>query len=521
MDIARIQEAVDLPSLTEFLGIQTQVGGEALFNKTQQWISNPKTLEQRSQQFRTLQHSLQDPLFAGRLLTSFASLKALEPDLEALTAKPSDLETEAFNELLFLKQWSIPFNFVPCLLMLWSILRVYVFPGMAILMPVAMLILPFIMIRFIFNLPITIGRYMGLLSAIFSGQITSLLAPPGAELPPTPPSNPFDIFQLIKTGLLVGTIVQSFLQPYWTFKHLYAIDSIIQKKAEALVRLKEIYEEVRNQLEVHTYKMAKSPFAPDITDPRQLVAIAHLHPIFLKYALQRLGAVEALVALARHPDLTAVRWLKDASPIMELTNAYDYRVDPANRVSFDLTMNSVQSHALLTGPNRGGKSTTLRALVASQLLAHTYGCAFASKASMTPFQKLYVCLTPEDLPGKKSRFEREIEFTAHTIHSKQPNERSLVLLDELYHSTNPPDAEKACDYYTRQLWAQPNTLSIISTHLFEFVEKAPTVVQRLCCPATVDGDEVVHYTYALVKGICKVSSVKELLVENKLLRSTE
>jgi DNA mismatch repair ATPase MutS len=160
---------------------------------------------------------------------------------------------------------------------------------------------------------------------------------------------------------------------------------------------------------------------------------------------------------------------------------------------------------------------TLRSLVATQLLAHTYGCAFAAKAELSPFHKLYVCLTPEDLPGKKSRFEREIEFTAHTLQSKKPEERSLVLLDELYHSTNPPDAEKACAYYTQQLWAQPNTLSIISTHLFDFVEQAPESVQRLCCPATVDAEETVHYTYQLAKGICKVSSVKELLVENKLL----
>jgi DNA mismatch repair ATPase MutS len=176
----------------------------------------------------------------------------------------------------------------------------------------------------------------------------------------------------------------------------------------------------------------------------------------------------------------------------------------------------LKGHALLTGPNRGGKSTTLRALVACQLLAHTYGCAFAQSASLSPFQKLYVCLTPEDLPGQKSRFEREIEFTAHTLQSKRPHENSMVLLDELYHSTNPPDAEKACDYYTKQLWIQPNTLSIISTHLFEFVEKAPTDIHRLCCPATVDEQETVHYSYELQEGICKVSSVKELLVENKL-----
>jgi hypothetical protein len=511
MDLERIQAAIDIPALATYLQIQTQAGTAALKEKTGQWVSNPTTLLIRSQQFRTLQHVLQtEPDFSQTLLRTFSELKGLEPDLEALTVKASDLETEAFNELLFLKEWCVPLNFVPCLLALWSLIRVYLFPGLALLMPVMMLILPFIIVRFIFHMPLTITGYMALVSAIFSGQMNVLFQP---EALPTaqPVGKPFDVFQLIKTGLLVGTIVQSFLQPYWSFLHLYAIDSIIQKKAAALLKFKELYELVRSTLEVHEFKLAKNPFGPDVTDGRQLVALAHLHPTFLKYALQRLGSVEALVSLANQPDLVPVTWTKGPAHV-SLKNAFDYRVTKS-RVPFNIDL---KGHALLTGPNRGGKSTTLRALVACQLLAHTYGCAFAQSASFSPFQKLYVCLTPEDLPGQKSRFEREIEFTAHTLQSKGVHENSMVLLDELYHSTNPPDAEKACDYYTKQLWAQPNTLSIISTHLFDFVEKAPMDIHRLCCPATIDEQESVHYSYELQAGICRVSSVKELLVENNL-----
>jgi MutS domain V len=522
MDVPRIQDAVHIPSLKDYLQIQTQAGTTALQEKTSKWISNPKTLEQRSQQFRTLQHSLQNsPKFSANLIKSFSELKELESDLEALIAAPSDLETEAFNELLFLKQWSLPLNFVPYLLAFWSILRVYIFPGMAMMMPVVMLILPFIIVKFIFHMPLTVSGYFTLVTAIFSGQIGTLLSPESFGLAQPQPQqqsqskpNSFDIFQLIKTGLLVGTIVQSFLQPYWSFLHLSSIDTIIQKKAAALVRFKTLYETVKSELSRYGFKMAKNPFAPNITDGRQLVASAHLHPTFLKYALHRLGSVEALVCLALQTDLKPVQWITEGAPVLQLTDAFDYRVDRESRVTFNLDLGG---HALLTGPNRGGKSTTLRSLVATQLLAHTYGCAFAQKARLTPFHKLYVCLTPEDLPGKKSRFEREIEFTAHTLQSKQPSERSLVLLDELYHSTNPPDAEKACAIYTEQLWAQPNTLSIISTHLFDFVDRSPKQVQRLCCPATISPDESVRYTYQLSKGICKVSSVKELLVENKLV----
>jgi hypothetical protein len=518
MDIHRIQDSVHMDRLANHIGIRTKAGLAALKEKTETWVSDPKRLRQRSYEFATLQSSLLSvPSLDKQLAQEFTALERLEPELDALVEKASDLETEAFNELLFLKSWTQPFNFMPLVLFLWSVLRVYIFPGMAMLMPILMLILPFIIVRIILGVPITLGRYTMLLSALFSGNLSSILDPNfiHSEEAQKSKSQPFDIFQLFKGGLLAVTVAQSFLQPYWTYQHLSSIDAIIQQKAAALNEFKTIYERIQGALKVAGYSLSPCPFATDITDPRQLVAAAHLHPVFLKTARRKLGALEALFCLANRAEFTPVHWLSDRSSTIVLQEAYDYRVDRQSRVAFDLTMNKGSHHALLTGPNRGGKSTTLRGLLTCMLLAHTYGCVTAAYAALTPFQSVYVCLTPEDLPGKKSRFEREIEFTAATLRVPE-SERSLVLLDELYHSTNPPDASKACEIYTEQLWKRTNTVSIISTHLFDFVEGAPATIQRLCCPATVEGTAI-HYTYRLGTGVCRVSSVQELLVENGLI----
>jgi DNA mismatch repair ATPase MutS len=128
---------------------------------------------------------------------------------------------------------------------------------------------------------------------------------------------------------------------------------------------------------------------------------------------------------------------------------------------------------------------------------------------------MFVCLKPDDLPGSKSRFEREIEFTANTLQFTEP---ILVFIDELYHSTNPPDALRSCQIYCKQLWKKGNIVSVISTHLFELVEKCDKNIQKLCCPATINEDGDIHFEYSLKKGICKVSSVDELLKNNGLLR---
>ena len=126
----------------------------------------------------------------------------------------------------------------------------------------------------------------------------------------------------------------------------------------------------------------------------------------------------------------------------------------------------------------------------------------------TPFSKLYVCLKPDDLPGEKSRFEREVEFTSSTLVEHAP---ILIFIDELYHSTNPPDALRSCQLYCEKIWNKINIVSVISTHWFELVETAPTHIQRICCPATIDQDGIVNFTYDLQPGLCKVSSVDTLL----------
>jgi hypothetical protein len=505
--MSKIQEAIHLETLASHLGICTQSGKDALEEKTGIWISDLKRLKQRSAEFAILQRIAENDGLRP-LKSLFSELQTLEPEIAALVTKASDLETEAFNELLFLKEWSAPLNFIPLLLTLWSLIRVYIFPGMALLMPLMMLVLPFLLVRFVFHVPLTVGRYFHMITAMFSGQMESLFNP---DIAPQPFK--FDILALAKHGVIVATVVQSFLQPYWAFQHLSAIDGIIHTKASVLQRFQELYAEIEYILGAKGFKMRKNPFAKDMEDSRQLVAEAQLHPAYLKLALKNLGSLEVLVQAASTPGLVPVSWLPNTEPVFQLTGGYDYRVG-TTRIPFNIRLDGQQGHSLLTGPNRGGKSTTLRAILTSCALAHTYGFAFAEQASMTPFKRLYICLTPEDLPGKKSRFEREIEFTAETL---KESGRSLVLLDELYHSTNPPDAAQACTLYTERLWAKPNTLSIISTHLFDFVEKAPKAVQRLCCPATEQKDGSIRYSYQLSPGISKVSSVKELLVENGLM----
>jgi DNA mismatch repair ATPase MutS len=260
------------------------------------------------------------------------------------------------------------------------------------------------------------------------------------------------------------------------------------------------------------------PLPLKVSDSRQAVANVLENPDSMRILLKQLGTYEVLYRLAAHQDICVVRWtpLTKSGPQLRLSNTYDIRLAPESRVTFSVGLgNERKMHAILTGPNRGGKSTALRAIGRSVFLAHTFGCAVGRSATMTPLRWLQTCLRLEDIPGSKSLFEREVAI-ASLAKRRLASGPGLLLIDELFHSTNPPDAEIASRRFLGNLWASRNTLSVISTHLFSLAEEDQSSVQRLCCPATENEFGEIKYKYGLTTGICRISSVREILQEQGL-----
>jgi DNA mismatch repair ATPase MutS len=312
-------------------------------------------------------------------------------------------------------------------------------------------------------------------------------------------------------GVVIVTFIQGIIQPYWSYKHLKSIDNIITDHGKLIIKFKNLYNKLQRILTEHGFDFFKCPL-PDIMNERDAAARVILESSYFKLSLKYIGSLEVIMALANNKEINYVKWIKADNPIFRVRDTFDFQVNSNTRKSINATFD-VKRHALLTGPNKGGKSTVLRALSISALLAHTYGCALGFVTS-TPFTNIFVCLKPDDLPGSKSRFEREIEFTANTLKYNKP---ILVFIDELYHSTNPPDALRSCQIYCNKLWKKDNVISVISTHLFELVENCDENIQKICCPASIDEKGDIHFKYYLMNGICKVSSVDELLKINGLI----
>ena len=117
----------------------------------------------------------------------------------------------------------------------------------------------------------------------------------------------------------------------------------------------------------------------------------------------------------------------------------------------------------------------------------------------------------QDAPGNLSMFETEVWFAANLLEKELSNgSPGLVLYDELFHSTNPPDGIKTAERFLNRLWKKESVLSIVSTHVFSLVEKAPESVKRLCCLANLHPNGDIDYKFNIQPGICTVSSVKSI-----------
>jgi len=308
--------------------------------------------------------------------------------------------------------------------------------------------------------------------------------------------------------------------PYTSAKHCYKIDQLMIKGSKAVVESIQI---LRKIADIWTSLGIRKPWSfpkpSAYGDERQVLAWLIEDKTLLPQIYRAIGQVEITLAFCNCESLVPVIWKQSSIPMCKMVDAVDSLLEKEKRVPFTLIMGPTDHHAICTGPNRGGKSTFLRSTLTNLALAHLWGLAFASKCVLTPVDWLISSLRLEDRPGQASLFEREVSVAGDIIERIRAGKtRGWVIIDELFHTTNPPDAATASQIFLQQLWSSNLTTSIVSTHLFSHAEEAPSNVQRLCVDSVADNDTgKIIYKYHVVPGINTMSSVRELLVESKVI----
>lgn len=171
-------------------------------------------------------------------------------------------------------------------------------------------------------------------------------------------------------------------------------------------------------------------------------------------------------------------------------------------------------NTIITGPNAGGKSTTIKMIATNVLLAQTIGLTSSSETIMTPFFFINTQINIPDCKGQESLFEAEMNRCLYNLNTITENndKPALIIMDEIFNSTNVVEAISGAYAILEKMATYTNAISIITTHLTYLTKlKKTSSFDCYCMSVTMNEDGEFTYPYYLKQGVSKQYIALELL----------
>lgn len=471
----------------------TEMGTKYIHDRIKMPTTNIDILMRRQQEIINLRAYLtRNSAISTTFVEEFDTLKSAETILNSYVENESSKTAQ--EQIFFTSELTKPLNHIPFLLSLLLFLKIYITPILGLLTPLFLALSPYFIINYVMNMKMTWEMYIHISKQLILG---------------IGPNEPITLKHLAQIVWFIASIGQTMFQPILTSRHTYNLDKVIYARGAAVQTLIDSAKKLRKHFSnLNIY----IPCIPDLpNDKRRLIRLYEEDVLIRTQLYDAIGKMNMIYHFASQNFWTPVHY---SSIQFKLTDFYDLTISAENAIKNSV---SLEGHSLLTGPNRGGKSSVLRGILQQIILGQTIGFTTAREFYLTPFDWIHTRLQAVDLPGKQSLFEHEVaEVKSILSHSAQS--RGFVCIDELFHSTNPPDGEFSARIFLDKLWKCAKITSIISTHTFSIVQKSPETIQKLCVFASEDEKtNKITYTYKLQNGECYVSSVRDVLTEFGLL----
>jgi DNA mismatch repair protein MutS len=133
---------------------------------------------------------------------------------------------------------------------------------------------------------------------------------------------------------------------------------------------------------------------------------------------------------------------------------------------------------LLTGPNMGGKSTYMRQIALTVLMAYVGSYVPADVCRLGPIDRIFTRIgASDDLAGGRSTFMVEMTEAAAILHAA--TEQSLVLMDEIGRGTSTFDGLSLAHAIASRLLSHNRSFVLFATHYFELTQLAERFPQAI------------------------------------------
>ncbi len=225
--------------------------------------------------------------------------------------------------------------------------------------------------------------------------------------------------------------------------------------------------------------------------------------------LAEVDTLQARARFAQEYDCAVPKFAEEAAPAFRLKNARHpllerrLRAESKAIVPVSLELAGVDRQLIISGPNTGGKTVTLKSVGLLAMMAQA-GVPVPADECVTPGFDAFLA----DI-GDAQSIEQDLStFSAHVTNlnriAGQATSQSLVLLDELGSATDPEEGA-ALAVAVAEHFLKVGAWSIVSTHLTSlkvYAENAPGAVN-----AAVGFDEkTLAPTYELRQGVPGLSA---------------
>jgi len=531
-----VDSDIDFKELAADIGPKTQWGTAKLIDYFKGAMDDIEVLEKRRNVILKLrQHFRKTPDDKSRALRLLLRAQEIEKALEEKMEIEDERLKEYYAQILWEKDSFASFlNESPIWLEAANLWKVWLLPAVSILIPLIIVVLPYVIIRMTTQTDLSVPEYWELLQHILKQQggqgnmIFVMSLPPWVSSGGTPSQM---AQKWLQWGLSIFMFGSSIWQQVTLSQHLHTITQDMRKRGALIWELQGIWKDLSGMVGPAITKYMDLPENEDLPEDDNTLGVFGYtwnRPHVLMGLTKNIGIVDVMITCATLPRIGFPTYIEGPDTRLHLENFYHPHLVSKSKTTItntiDLSKSAGSTHSLITGPNRGGKSTSLKAIIANVIVAQSVGICFAKRMQITPFQQIHTALSPSDTLGRLSLFEAEIEFAKEILENPDPvskKGKALLVMDEIFHSTNAIDGEEASRIFLDKLYSMEGHASLISTHYTKLPESYTEgkQCQSLCLKASVhpENPDQLIYTYKIRKGINSLSSVREILKERGLL----
>lgn len=257
---------------------------------------------------------------------------------------------------------------------------------------------------------------------------------------------------------------------------------------------------------------------------KQLKSYKNIDTPVLCNLVKKSYILDALLGAVRHKQIYNYCYANylntgNTKPVIKVANLVHPCIDSGKSVPNDIDFLEEKRNAIITAPNSSGKSVLIKSVVVSVLMAQTMGISSCTSCSITPFKYISTQINVPDSTGFESLFEAEMHRCKHILdnlkilnNNSYKNNYSLIIMDEIFNSTNPIEAVSGAYAVCKKLASFQSNMLIFTTHYSYLTKLAKTKCDFKNYRMQIFvNDENIKFTYKIENGVNKHLLALELL----------